>query len=113
MLTPSWAIGQSKDDDRTSPSQDLRKVRKMAKRHIMPAMASPKRESEPLNIQLLVDSIPALIHSARPDGYIDYFNKPWLEYLGVTLEQVSGWNWRAFIHPDDLDGIVAKWLACL
>jgi PAS domain S-box-containing protein len=85
----------------------------MTKRHIMPAMASPGRDSEPLNIQLLVDSIPALIHTAMPDGYLDYFNKPWLEYLGATLEQVSGWNWRDFIHPEDVDGIVAKWLACL
>ena len=79
----------------------------------MPPMAFPKRESEPLDIQLLVDSIPALIHTSRSDGYLDYFNKPWLEYLGATLEQVSGWNWTAFIHPEDLDGIVAKWRACL
>ena len=75
----------------------------------MPAMASPRPGSEPLNIQLLVDSIPALIHTSMPDGYLDYFNKPWLEYLGVTLDKVAGWNWTAFIHPDDLDGIVATW----
>jgi len=79
----------------------------------MPGMAFPKRESESLNIQLLVDSIPALIHTSRPDGHLDYFNKPWLEYLGATLEQVSGWNWTSFIHPEDLDGIVAKWRASL
>jgi len=76
-------------------------------------MATPRRESESLNIQLLVDSIPALIHTSRPDGYLDYFNKPWLEFLGATLEQVSGWNWTAFIHPEDVDGIVAKWRASL
>jgi PAS domain S-box-containing protein len=69
--------------------------------------------SERLNAQLLVDSIPALIHTAMPDGYLDYFNKPWLEYLGVTLDKVAGWNWTAFIHPEDVDGIVAKWRACL
>ena len=79
----------------------------------MRAMATPRPESETLNIQLLVDSIPALIHTSRPDGYLDYFNKPWLEYLGATLEQVSGWNWTAFIHPEDVDGIVAKWRASL
>jgi PAS domain S-box-containing protein len=79
----------------------------------MRAMASPGRESESLNIQLLVDSIPALIHTSMPDGYLDYFNKPWLEYLGATLEQVSGWNWTAFIHPEDVEGIVAKWRTCL
>src|ERR1700690_2758265 len=85
----------------------------MTKRNIMSVLTSPRRESESLNIQLLVDSIPALIHTARPDGYLDYFNKPWLQYLGATLEQVSGWNWTAFIHPEDLEGIVAKWRACL
>jgi PAS domain S-box-containing protein len=79
----------------------------------MPGMASPRRESESLNIQLLVDSIPALIHTSRPDGYLDYFNKPWLEFLGATLEQVSGWNWTVFIHPEDVEGIVARWRACL
>jgi hypothetical protein len=47
---------------------------------IMPIMASSGQGSKRLNAQLLVDSIPALIHTARPDGYRDYFNKPWLEY---------------------------------
>src|SRR6267143_47769 len=80
---------------------------------MMPAMAPPGQGSVSLNAQLLVDSIPALIHTARPDGYLDYFNKPWLEYLGVTLDKVTGWNWTAFIHPEDVEGIVAKWRACL
>jgi formate hydrogenlyase transcriptional activator len=79
----------------------------------MPAMAASSPESEPFNIQLLVDSIPALIHTSRPDGYLDYFNKPWLEFLGVTLDKMAGWNWTAYIHPEDLDGIVARWRACL
>jgi hypothetical protein len=79
----------------------------------MPVMATAAQESESLNAQLLVDSIPALIHTARPDGYLDYFNKPWLEYLGVTLDKVTGWNWTAFVHPEEVEGIVAKWRACL
>src|SRR5882757_282304 len=80
---------------------------------MMPAMASSGQGSVPLNAQLLVDSIPALIHTGRPDGYLDYFNKPWLEYLGVTLDKVAGWNWTAYVHPEDVEGIVAKWRACL
>jgi len=82
-------------------------------RCMIPAMASTGQQPELLNIQLLVDSIPALIHTARPDGYLDYFNKPWLDYLGATLGDVTGWNWTAFIHPEDVEGIVAKWRACL
>jgi PAS domain S-box-containing protein len=80
---------------------------------MMCGMARPPQEFETLNIQLLVDSIPALIHTARPDGYLDYFNKPWLEYLGAAMDDVMGWNWRAFIHPEDVEGIVAQWRACL
>jgi formate hydrogenlyase transcriptional activator len=80
---------------------------------MIPSMASAEQQRESLNIQLLVDSIPSLIHTGRPDGYLDYFNKRWLEYFGATLEQVSGWNWRDFIHPEDVEGIVARWLACL
>jgi len=76
-------------------------------------MPSPRQESEPLDVQILVDSIPALIHTARPDGYLDYFNRPWLEYLGVTLDKVAGWNWTAFVHPEDVEGILATWRGCL
>ncbi len=79
----------------------------------MRAMSSPRRESDSLDVQVLVDSIPALIHTARPDGYLDYFNKPWLEYIGVTLDKVAGWNWTAYVHPEDVEGILAKWRACL
>src|SRR5271163_760498 len=79
----------------------------------MRAMASSGHQPDSPNIQLLVDSIPALIHTSMPDGHLDYFNKPWLEYLGAAQEQVSGWNWRAFVHPEDVEGIVARWLACL
>jgi formate hydrogenlyase transcriptional activator len=76
-------------------------------------MASAEEQRESLNIQLLVDSIPALIHTGRPDGYLDYFNKPWLTYFGVTLDKVVGWNWTAVIHPEDVEGILAQWRACL
>jgi PAS domain S-box-containing protein len=80
---------------------------------MMPAMASSRQEFDTFDIEILVDSIPALIHTAKPDGYLDYFNKRWLEYLGVSLDAVAGWKWTAFIHPDDVEGIVSKWRASL
>ena len=76
-------------------------------------MASSRQEFDAFDIQMLVDSIPALIHTAKPDGGLDYFNKRWLEYLGVPLDAVTGWQWTNFIHPDDVEGIVAKWRASL
>jgi PAS domain S-box-containing protein len=67
----------------------------------------------PVDLRLLTDSIPSLIHTARPDGYLDYFNRRWLEYLGCSLTQIEGWNWTDFIYPDDVDGIVNRWRASI
>ena len=64
-------------------------------------------------LQLVIDTTPALLHSARPDGDIDFFNKRMLDYLGVPLEELYGWRWTNLIHPDDVDQIVEKWRASL
>jgi PAS domain-containing protein len=75
-------------------------------------MASPGQESESLNSQFLVDSMPAMIHSVGPDGYLDYFNKRWLEYLGIMVYDLFQWKCRTFVHRE-VEGIVAKGRACL
>ena len=75
-------------------------------------MASPGQESKSLNSQFFVGSMPAVIHTARPDGYPDYFSKRWLAYVGVIMHDVSQWKCRAFFHRE-VEGIVAKWRACV
>jgi len=75
----------------------------------MSAMASLGHESESKYFEGLIDSIPSLIHTARRDGYIDYFNQHWLEYLGLPMEAIVGWKWTAAIHPEDVDAIVDRW----
>jgi PAS domain S-box-containing protein len=60
-----------------------------------------------------VDTTPAFIHTARPDGYIDYFNRGWLDFFGKSLEDVCGWRWTETVHPDDVAAIVQKWHAAL
>ena len=60
------------------------------------------------SLQELVDSVPALIHTARPDGHLDFFNKRWLEFFGLRLEDLEGWKWTAVIHPDDVTALVAR-----
>jgi PAS domain S-box-containing protein len=62
-----------------------------------------------IDYRAVVDSTPALIFSARPDGYVDYFNRRWFDYLGVPLESLEGWGWTKFIHPDDLDQHLGRW----
>jgi PAS domain S-box-containing protein len=76
-------------------------------------MASQEHKSETINFQALVDSIPALIHTALPNGDHDYFNQTWLNYVALTLEDLSGWKWTAAIHPEDVGGLLEKWRAAL
>src|ERR1700761_9007683 len=64
-------------------------------------------------LQLIIDSIPGMIHTSRADGYLDFFNQSWLEYVGRPLEDLQGWKWTAVIHPDDVEGIVEVWRASL
>ncbi len=61
--------------------------------------------------RLVLDSTPALIHTALPDGSLDFFNQIWLRYVGLSLEDMQGWNWTATIHPEDVEGIVNRWRA--
>ncbi len=54
----------------------------------------------------LIDTIPQLVWTARPDGLLDYTNRRWLDYIGLTLEQVQTDLWAPlqFIDPDDHEG---------
>jgi PAS domain S-box-containing protein len=64
-------------------------------------------------LRLVLDTTPALIHSARPDGYLDYFNQRWLEYVGLPLDNLVGWGWTTVIHPEDLEGVLEEWRGSL
>jgi hypothetical protein len=57
---------------------------------MIPAMASPGQESESLNSQFVVDSMPAMIQTARPGGYLDHFNQHWLQYVRLPIEDPPG-----------------------
>ncbi len=63
--------------------------------------------------RLVIDTTPAMLHSARPDGYLDFFNKRWLEYVGLSLDDMCGWGWTRVVHPDDVDDEVRKWRSAL
>src|ERR1700686_2916257 len=63
------------------------------------------------HLRLVIDTTPAMLHSARPDGYVEFFNKRWLQYAGVSLDNLLGWRWTNIIHPDDLTQLMDKWHA--
>src|SRR4029077_686682 len=41
------------------------------------------------------------------DGFADFFNQHYLDYVGLSAEQARGWGWTAAVHPDDLNDVAA------
>jgi PAS domain S-box-containing protein len=54
----------------------------------------------------IVDSSRSLLHTVRPDGYLDFFNKTWLDFAALPLEKLLGWGWISRIHPQDVEAFV-------
>src|SRR6266478_10250435 len=63
------------------------------------------------SLRLLIDTTPAFIHTALPDGALDFLNEGWSEYVGLPLTDLLGWRWTTAIHPDDVEEFVDKWRA--
>ena len=61
----------------------------------------------------LIDTIPALVWSAGPDGLRDFHNQNWLQFTGLSAEEAAGEGWAAVLHPDDRTLIVNKWRSAL
>ncbi|MGA0598380.1 PAS domain S-box protein [Enterovirga sp. CN4-39] len=57
----------------------------------------------------IVDAIPSVVWSAEIDGSADFFNKHYLDYTGLTLDEVLGAGWAASVHPDDRAGLISVW----
>ena len=58
----------------------------------------------------LADAMPQIVWTARPDGYLDYFNRRWFEYTGFEKGQTYAPDgWRSVAHAEDLTSALARW----
>lgn len=57
----------------------------------------------------LADAIPHIVWKAGADMTVDYFNRTWTAYTGLTLEQSCGAGWMSVFHADDLPMFMNAW----
>ena len=63
----------------------------------------------------VIETVPAMVWTALPDGHVDFINRRWQEFTGMSLDETLGWNWEAEapFHPDDFEHYMDKWNASL
>src|SRR5467141_3781568 len=61
-------------------------------------------------VRLIIDAIPTMAWTVRPDGVLDFVNQRWLDYAGLSLAEEIADPTRV-VHPEDLPRIMKKWLA--
>jgi PAS domain S-box-containing protein len=59
-------------------------------------------ESE-TRFRTMADHAPVLIWMAGADGKLTFFNRPWLEFTGRTMQSEVGEGWNEGIHPEDFE----------
>jgi PAS domain S-box-containing protein len=61
-------------------------------------------------IRLVINTIPTMVWTLRPDGAVDFVNQRWMDYTGVSLEEEIK-DSTGPVHPEDLPRVMEKWLA--
>jgi formate hydrogenlyase transcriptional activator len=61
-------------------------------------------------LETVINTIPTVAWRGEPDGSINYFNRRWHEYTGLSPAESHGWGWTVIIHPEDKQAAMDKWL---
>ena len=61
------------------------------------------------SLRFLADRLPQLIATSDSAGIADYVNRPFVDYTGLTLEDIRVKGLREALHPDDRPYAVEQW----
>ncbi|MCC9168616.1 PAS domain-containing sensor histidine kinase [Pontibacter harenae] len=57
----------------------------------------------------MANAMPQKVWMSKANGDADYFNQKWLDYTGLSTDELKGWGWSSMIHPDDLEENKKRW----
>ena len=70
------------------------------------------RQSE-RQLRDVIEGIPAIASTIRLDGSVEFINKRWQEYTGMSTEESVGPGWQSAGHPQDMGHYLEKRRAAL
>ena len=106
VIWVAWYVGirAKKAFDTIADSEDHLRIsaENLARSNVeLEQFAYTLRQSEE-RFRMMADCAPVLIWISGANKRSTYFNKPWLEFTGHTLEQELDNGWIEGVHPDDL-----------
>ena len=66
------------------------------------------RDSEE-RFRLVANTAPVMIWMSGSDKLCTYFNAPWLEFTGRSIEEELGNGWAEGVHPEDFDACLKSY----
>ncbi|MBA1159120.1 sensor histidine kinase [Microvirga mediterraneensis] len=60
-------------------------------------------------LNAILNTMPQMVWSTRPDGFHDYYNDRWYEFTGMPHGSTDGERWSGMFHPDDQPRARARW----
>lgn len=60
----------------------------------------------------MANGIPQLAWMADSRGSIFWYNQRWFDYTGTTRPEMNGWGWQKLLHPDHMQGVMARMRHC-
>jgi len=67
------------------------------------------RKRAEAELHALIDAIPQLVWTARPDGFFDSCNQRWRDCTGLSTEEAQGEGWLQCLHPEDRQRVRSLW----
>ena len=61
----------------------------------------------------MADTTPVMLWLSGADGLCNFFNQPWLDFTGRTMEQETGYGWADSVHPNDLQRCLDTYMTSL
>ena len=78
-------------------------------RWIHPMRTSEDQTPTTLKLRAFIDAVLAIAWSALPDGSLDFINQRFRDYTGLSSDQLTGWEWKSVVHPDDIEKLGTWW----
>ena len=90
---------------------DLQAIEKkaLAEQRELEKKAMKQIEESEKQLRELAELMPQKVWTSDAEGNKKYFNQKWLEYSGMSLEELKDWGWEKIIHPDDWEETKEKW----